>query len=28
MKDGEEKERFTGFRPLGKIIETFKDYID
>jgi thioredoxin len=28
MKDGEEKDRFTGYRPLGKIIETFEEYID
>ena len=28
VKDGEEKERFTGFRPLGKMIETFESFID
>jgi thioredoxin 1 len=28
MKDGEEKERFIGFKPIGKIIEAFEDHID
>jgi thioredoxin 1 len=28
IKDGEEKERFVGFKPIGKMIELFEDYID
>lgn len=28
VKDGQEKERFIGFKPIGKMIELFEDYID
>ena len=27
VKEGNEMERFTGFKPLPKIIETFEEYI-
>ncbi len=27
IKDGNEIERFTGFKPLGKIVELFGDHI-
>ena len=26
--DGEEKERFIGFKPIGKIIEAFENFIE
>lgn len=28
IKDGQEMERFIGFKPIGKMIELFEDYID
>lgn len=28
VKDGQEKERFIGFKPIGKMIELFENYID
>lgn len=28
VKDGIEAERFIGFKPIGKIIETFGEYIN
>lgn len=27
IKNGDEMERFTGFKPIGKIIESFESYI-
>lgn len=27
IKNGEEMERFSGFKPIGKIIEAFESYI-
>ncbi len=28
VRNGEEKERFSGFKPIGKIVEAFENYID
>lgn len=28
VKDGQEVERFIGFKPIGKMIDLFEDYID
>ena len=28
VKNGEEKERFTGFKPIGKIVEAFESEAD